>query len=68
ERFSPNGSTALFGCQCCGYIINADINAVFNQFFIYLSYLLNAGREDGSVVPLGVSLKSSSKRRTKSKG
>jgi len=68
ERFSPNGSTALFGCQCCGYIINADTNAVFNQFFIYLSYLLQAGREDGSVVPLGVSLKNPSKRRKQSKG
>jgi len=68
ERFSPNGSTALFRCQCCGYIVNADVNAVFNQFFIYLSYLLKAGREDGSVVPLGISLKSSSKRRKQSKG
>jgi len=45
ERFSPNGSTGLFGCKHCGYIVNADVNAVFNQFFIYLSYLLKAGRE-----------------------
>ncbi len=68
ERFSPNGSTALFGCKHCGYTVNADVNAVFNQFFVYLSYLLKAGKKNGSVVPLEVSLKSSFKERTQSKG
>jgi len=68
ERFSPNGSTALFGCKRCDYAVNADVNAVFNQFFVYLSYLLKAGKKDGPVVPLGISLKGSFKERTQSKG
>jgi IS605 OrfB family transposase len=58
ERFSPSGSTALFRCPKCGYTVNADVNAVFNQHFLYLSYLLNEGRKRESVVSPDVSLKS----------
>ncbi len=63
ERFSPNGSKALFGCSRCGYEVNADVNAVFNQHFVYLSHLLHGGGEARSVVRVGVSLKGLRKRR-----
>lgn len=59
ERFSPNGSTALFGCKSCGYVVNADVNAVFNQYFIYQSYLLKAGRKTRPMVRVEASLKPS---------
>jgi putative transposase len=58
ERFSPKGSKALFGCARCGYEVNADINAVFNQHFVYLSHLLHGGGKARSVVRVGISLKS----------
>ena len=71
ERFSPSGSTALFRCLSCGYTVNADVNAVFNQHFLYLSHLLTGRRDEGgrrdSVVSPETSLKSSRKR-TQSKG
>ena len=57
ERFSPKGSKALFGCSRCGYTVNADVNAVFNQHFLYLSHLLHGGGEARSVVRVGISLK-----------
>lgn len=57
ERFSPKGSKALFGCKVCGYIVNADVNAVFNQHFAYLSYLLHGGRKARPVVRAGISSK-----------
>ena len=57
ERFSPKGSKALFGCKVCGYEVNADVNAVFNQHFVYLSHLLHGGGEARPVVRVGVSLK-----------
>ena len=60
ERFSPSGSKALFYCKKCGYIVNGDVNAVFNQHFLYLSHLLNGGGEARSVVRVGTSLKSPS--------
>ena len=59
ERFSPSGSTALFGCPSCGYTVNADVNGVFNQHFLYLSYLLKGGRKRVCVVTPGISLKTS---------
>jgi len=67
ERFSPSGSTALFRCLSCGYTVNADVNAVFNQHFLYLSYLLQGGRKRDSVVSPETSLKSPFKG-TQSKG
>jgi len=61
ERFSPNGSKALFKCLKCGYTVNADVNAVFNIASRGYSRLLNAGREEARcVVRVGTSLKSSS--------
>ena len=60
ERFSPSGSKALFYCKKCGYIVNGDVNAVFNQHFLYLSHLLNGGGESRPVVRVGTSLKSPS--------
>lgn len=63
ERFSPKGSKALFGCTRCGYEVNADINAVFNQHFLYLSHLLHGGGKARSVVRMGISLKGLRKRR-----
>jgi putative transposase len=63
ERFSPNGSKALFGCSRCGYEVNADVNAVFNQHFVYLSHLLHGGGEARPVVRVGVSLKGLRKKR-----
>lgn len=67
ERFSPSGSTALFRCPFCGYTVNADVNAVFNQHFLYLSHLLHGVGKRDSVVSPGISLKSPHKR-TQSKG
>ncbi len=67
ERFSPSGSAALFRCPVCGYTVNADVNAVFNQHFLYLSHLLNAGGKRESVVSPETSLKSL-RRETQSKG
>ena len=57
ERFSPNGSKALFRCSVCGYTVNADVNAVFNHHFLYLSHLLYGGGETRPVVRAGISLK-----------
>jgi putative transposase len=57
ERFSPSGSTALFRCPVCGYTVNADVNAIFNQYFLYLSHVLNAGGKRESVVSPETSLK-----------
>ncbi len=57
ERFSPKGSKALFRCTRCGYEVNADVNAVFNQHFVYLSHFLHGGGEARSVVRVGTSLK-----------
>jgi len=62
ERFSPCGSTALFKCPVCGYMVNADMKAVFNEHFLYLSHLLKAGGKRGCVVSPGVYLKSPQKR------
>ncbi|AAC07953.1 zinc ribbon domain-containing protein [Aquifex aeolicus] len=61
ERFSPSGSKALFLCKKCGYVVNADVNAVFNQHFLYLSHLLNGGGKARPVVRVGTSLKSPSR-------
>jgi len=58
ERFSPNGSKALFRCPVCGYTINADVNAIFNIAFLALSHLLHAGGKEVQVVTFQVSLKS----------
>jgi len=58
KRFSPSGSTALFRCLRCKYTVNADVNSVFNQHFLYLSYLLNGGRKRDFVVFPEISLKS----------
>ena len=63
ERFSPSGSKALFGCTRCGYTVNGDVNAVFNQHFLYLSHLLKGGGEARPVVRVGVSLKGPTKGR-----
>ena len=41
----------------CGYTVNADVNAVFNQHFLYLSHLLYGGGKTRSVVRAGISLK-----------
>ena len=61
ERFSPNGSKALFKCSNCGYTVNADVNAVFNIAIRGYSRLLNVGREETRcVVRAGISLKSPS--------
>ncbi len=62
ERFSPKGSKALFRCEVCGYEVNADVNAVFNQHFVYLSHLLHGGGGARSVVRVGISLKSLRRR------
>jgi putative transposase len=62
ERFSPSSFTALFKCPVCGYTVNADVKAVFNGHFLYLSHLLNAGGKRGSVVSPEVYLKSPQKR------
>lgn len=62
ERFSPAGSKALFLCKVCRYEVNADVNAIFNQHFLYLSHLLKGGGKARSVVRVGTSLKSPPKR------
>jgi len=61
ERFSPSGSRALFLCKECGYVVNGDVNAVFNQHFLYLSHFLKGGGQSRPVVRVGTSLKSSSR-------
>ena len=58
ERFSPNGSKALFRCTACGYTVNADVNAIFNIAFLALSHLLHAGGKEAQVVAFQASLKS----------
>ena len=63
ERFSPNGSKALFRCPICGYTVNADVNAMFNIAFLALSHLLHAGGEKVPVVTSQASLKSHKSRK-----
>jgi len=62
ERFSLCGFMAVFKCSVYGYMVNADVKAVFNGHFLYLSHLLNAGGKRGFVVSPGVFLKSPQKR------
>jgi len=54
ERFSTNGSKALFRCPTCGY----TVNAIFNIAFLALSHLLHAGGKEAQVVAFQASLKS----------
>ena len=58
ENFSPSGSKALFYCKRCGYIVNGDVNAVFNQHFLYLSHFLKGGGKTCSVVRVAVPFRS----------
>ncbi len=45
------------------YTVNADVNAVFNQHFLYLSHLLHGGGKARSMVRVGISLKGLPTRR-----